>query len=1137
MLATGRRSHRAISRLVTTLFAFATLAASAPAFAEDTPADWASRLRKGRSAAYLSPDEQQKLLSGASEAFKSAARKTFGIDDKTLQKYLMEDTPEAKAFRVKLLEPTAGNELRELYSEINLFGGVLLANNALDRCKQQFDPSWVKKQDLTAGILDAQKSYRPDCEGAANTQAYTLLQPVDPNNPKSKSKGWPIVYGGNSLGQLLNQSEPILRESWVSGSASYLGLSFPKKPASMSQSDFAAFKMKEDLRDDIYRRAMVTALTQNARLEMQYGGKTYSQIATGIDAEIARLCVRCDASAAKAMRNRTLNALSKGVRADRTGTDPKQVVLRICQGLEKAGYFDFAALHPDLANTDATSVEDAKRKSDEKLKAGFNVGTKKETPRFASQMPVIDTVAPPKMSEEQWRAGASFRRRAQIMKDVVNLVPDGGELLALDALTTKSSDGKQVTGMRLKCNADPEDVKKDVERVQAALVEAKANSDARVADFNEYATPLADLCKKAGGKTCPGPKAREMQEEALEAMIQAAPKSAGEALGDNPFSGAPLCHSLNEIFRKQLAAQEWRYFKKTMFFSAGVLTLPFGGAGALILGMSATVGEIVDKKIERNSLDEEHEKVLQSIAAGQGGKYLSGKEKELLEKYDDLAFGWGDAFNLATGGFTLFKSLKAVMTVEEMADATRLIKEAHSAEELSKMSETEVADEMIRLSKSSKSTTTESTLVQNRTTADPPRIEVRAKKPDDKHTWDTFVSRVKEKNNPSMVRKDGTPLVIQEFDEMQLTRLSYEDDLNSGFKSMSLDQFRSSVAASEVKEVSQIGTGVNSSYLMKLENGAVGVFKPQQNLYDRALTVKAKGAAYRHNYGDAHNEVVGSAVDNLFGFDMVPNTVLKKVTIDGKEVEGSFQLFENGARMAMDSPVKPLMSEKVKLDLFDTLIGNVDRHIMNYMVTSNGEIKAIDNGLSFWQGENLLMLGAARGKKLSEVRNMPIQARGDALAMHGKGRGTLGTQDMAAFVNSEEGKTIVSNLRNQNLQSIRSSLKSSAPELSSRELDVYATRIDEKRKKLLDLIDQTPLKPGETGSIQEGTTTLGTSTLGNTTLGTPTRTQGSTLELPKSSGTTLQLPKSSERTLTKPGTGTRTKPMPKKQWPKLTVPD
>ena len=131
--------------------------------------------------------------------------------------------------------------------------------------------------------------------------------------------------------------------------------------------------------------------------------------------------------------------------------------------------------------------------------------------------------------------------------------------------------------------------------------------------------------------------------------------------------------------------------------------------------------------------------------------------------------------------------------------------------------------------------------------------------------------------------------------------------------------------------------GKHGVYLVNLKDDGSGVYKPEAT----QLTPEAGTGAKR--------ERAAYLFDRFLGFNMVPPTVIR----DAGEGEGSMQRFIADAKTADEIDVEAKMAfkafpkeEKLRLDLLDYLLVNIDRHGGNWLVKDQ-KIYAIDHGFAF----------------------------------------------------------------------------------------------------------------------------------------------------------------------------------------------
>ena len=132
------------------------------------------------------------------------------------------------------------------------------------------------------------------------------------------------------------------------------------------------------------------------------------------------------------------------------------------------------------------------------------------------------------------------------------------------------------------------------------------------------------------------------------------------------------------------------------------------------------------------------------------------------------------------------------------------------------------------------------------------------------------------------------------------------------------------------REGELLGGRIGDARFVKIRDDWGGVFKPHSNYEGqrKKAFISRERAAY--------------LISRFLGFDFVPPTVIK--IINGKE--GSLQEFVEDAKSGYETGYSDIdQDERVKLEIFDNLIVNEDRHGNNYLV-KDGKIFAIDHGYS-----------------------------------------------------------------------------------------------------------------------------------------------------------------------------------------------
>ena len=94
-------------------------------------------------------------------------------------------------------------------------------------------------------------------------------------------------------------------------------------------------------------------------------------------------------------------------------------------------------------------------------------------------------------------------------------------------------------------------------------------------------------------------------------------------------------------------------------------------------------------------------------------------------------------------------------------------------------------------------------------------------------------------------------------------------------------------------------------------------------------------------------EVAAYEIDKLLGLDMVPPTVAR--SIEGQS--GAITLWINGVRVYRDAQEMPKTSgwkqQVSRMKLYDSLIGNAGRNLMNMIVDQNDNLLLLDHELAF----------------------------------------------------------------------------------------------------------------------------------------------------------------------------------------------
>lgn len=196
--------------------------------------------------------------------------------------------------------------------------------------------------------------------------------------------------------------------------------------------------------------------------------------------------------------------------------------------------------------------------------------------------------------------------------------------------------------------------------------------------------------------------------------------------------------------------------------------------------------------------------------------------------------------------------------------------------------------------------------------------------------------------NPAGTRPAGKEKAVAEPEgtsEHTPVRAPREERTAQPDRAMSPRERREALAYSPAKRSDVLGGGCNSTALLELEDGSMGVFKPGKGEMAGLRGGVRAGTYYKR-------EIAASSLAEILGFDdMVPTTTLRR---QGTQ-EGSIQRFVGGAPEAAD------VEEEKRFDgpedagraaAFDYLIGNMDRHAGNWLL-KDGKLVLIDNGLAF----------------------------------------------------------------------------------------------------------------------------------------------------------------------------------------------
>lgn len=184
------------------------------------------------------------------------------------------------------------------------------------------------------------------------------------------------------------------------------------------------------------------------------------------------------------------------------------------------------------------------------------------------------------------------------------------------------------------------------------------------------------------------------------------------------------------------------------------------------------------------------------------------------------------------------------------------------------------------------------------------------------------------------------------------------------------------------KRTSELGTenNVNTSYKIQLQDGSVHAFKPVDGEKFTLNGMLVRQAITNRNARLAEREVLAARMDKVLGLNLVAPTKLAKVEytdpLTGETKVGIGSLAEFvPARDISDSDSVSAWKEtpkgdRARMGIFDAVIGNLDRHRGNYLVTEDNRLKAIDHGYSF--GDSKVIPGGGYGGGVKELRSFAL---------------------------------------------------------------------------------------------------------------------------------------------------------------------
>ena len=208
-------------------------------------------------------------------------------------------------------------------------------------------------------------------------------------------------------------------------------------------------------------------------------------------------------------------------------------------------------------------------------------------------------------------------------------------------------------------------------------------------------------------------------------------------------------------------------------------------------------------------------------------------------------------------------------------------------------------------------------------------------------------------------------------------------------------------SSGKIESTQNLGGGVNKSMKVHIGGDGDGVYKPKSGEMAGLRRSIKDGTMYKR-------ERAAYLVDQRLGFDLVPETVIR----GGKDGVGSVQAWVNNTESGGDSGTmirfgasrKEVSDNLVKLNIFDVLTANTDRHPGNYLIITEGKRKggivAIDNGCCFASNKSM--------KKGFDLPRLAFNVEGDipvdqlAKLESFLGRRSIITKDLKGLLTKDE---------------------------------------------------------------------------------------------------------------------------------------
>lgn len=571
----------------------------------------------------------------------------------------------------------------------------------------------------------------------------------------------------------------------------------------------------------------------------------------------------------------------------------------------------------------------------------------------------------------------------------------------------------------------------DLKIVSASIESARKKIDAFQAKLNEIAAPTSN-------------EPQSLDAQNIE-LMKLSPATMGEALMQSSVDGSVYaCKLAGKIGKTEQDAQSVELMKLWGVGAVSAAVPLFGLAYGSVAGLTYTAlatgatlayaNDQWDQSKEAESLSAE----IRRDAIGLGGDdWKLEQSQEAYAKYRELKWN-----AILSGAMTIpewagmVKGVLSSQLARNVKNATATSKIEIQASPLLKEIEETIAQKSA--TGAAKDVIQESAEVVRIEKVTAPQVEV----------------------IPSVPR--GKKAKFKDWKAKHLQELPPET--NAEFLKMSIADVQKNVNSANVLAIHKVGDikSMTRFYVVELDNGIVGIYKPDGPFQ---LTTEGK------RYANSGIEVAVSAVDDYYGLGLVPATVETEIFIGVSHngmTRGSFQLFEPATQTGFEIvEAGGIIShrEAFKIDLFDSLIDNTDRHLENLLVRKDGSAVAIDHSRSFAPGEKLYNSWTGfhsrkpgfsvntRTQKLKDMKFYSVVTGEKSIAQPFSQRGMYSDADAKQFLTSEEGTRFLEKLKSTTKENIAGHLRKRAPSLSRREIAVYSTRIERRSRLLVEYAD------------------------------------------------------------------------------------